>query len=158
MSIRCIYRKEKWLTIFGDTFVENNHDKCKIFYNWKEQKLKSSILIEDSNANDKIEINLIVYKEITNMSYMFENCSSLLSLPDISKLNTNNVNDISFMFYDCSSLLSLPDISKWNTNKVTNMNYMFAYCSSLSSLPDISKWNTNNVTYMHSMLSNCSSL
>ena len=50
------------------------------------------------------------------------------------------------MFNNCSSLLSLPDISKWNTNNVTDMSFMFVNCSSLSSLPDISKWNTNNVT------------
>ena len=52
---------------------------------------------------------------------MFSGCRSLLSLPDISKLNTINVTDMSYMFNDCSSISSLPDISKWNTNKVTNM-------------------------------------
>ena len=30
------------------------------------------------------------------------------------------------MFFGCSSLSSLPDISKWNTNNVTNMNNMFS--------------------------------
>ena len=34
-------------------------------------------------------------------------------LPNISKWNTNKVTDISFMFYNCSSLKLLPDISKW---------------------------------------------
>ena len=63
----------------------------------------------------------------------------LLSLPDISKWNTNNVTDISGIFSDCSSLSSLPDISKWNTNNVDDMNTIFWNCSSLSSLPDISK-------------------
>ena len=50
------------------------------------------------------------------------------------------------IFYECSSLISLPDISKWKTNNVTDMSYMFYRCSRLSSLPDISKWKTNNVT------------
>ena len=49
------------------------------------------------------------------------------------------------MFSRCSSLTSLPDISKWNTNSVTNISGMFSRCSSLSSLPDISKWNINNL-------------
>ena len=49
------------------------------------------------------------------------------------------------MFYNCTSLSSLPEISKWNTSNVTNMSYMFYNCTSLSSLPDISKWNTRNV-------------
>ena len=43
------------------------------------------------------------------------------------------------LFGECSSLKSLPDISKWNTNKVTDMSSLFYYCSSLESLPDISK-------------------
>ena len=45
------------------------------------------------------------------------------------------------LFGGCSSLSSLPDISKWNTNKVINMKSLFGGCSSLLSLPDISKWN-----------------
>ena len=43
------------------------------------------------------------------------------------------------MFYGCSSLLSLPDISKWNTNNVTYMNYMFYGCALLSSVFDFNK-------------------
>ena len=40
-------------------------------------------------------------------------------------MNTNNVTDMSYMFYECSSLSSLPDISEWNTINVTNMSFMF---------------------------------
>ena len=68
------------------------------------------------------------------MSYMFSGCSSIISLPDISKWNINNVNDTSYMFSGCSSLISLPDISKWNTNKVKYMSRMFSWCNSLISL------------------------
>ena len=32
------------------------------------------------------------------------------------------------MFAGCSSLSSLPDISKWNTNNAINMRYMFYGC------------------------------
>ena len=45
------------------------------------------------------------------------------------------------MFYICSSLMSLPDISKWNTENVIDMGRMFSICSSLVGLFDISKWN-----------------
>ena len=55
------------------------------------------------------------------MSYMFSKCSSLSSLPDISKWNTNNVTGIGAMFGRCPSLLSLPDISKWNTNNAIDI-------------------------------------
>ena len=53
---------------------------------------------------------------------MFNKCSSLISLPDISKWNTNNVTDMSCLFYGCSSLTNLPDISKWKIDNVTNLN------------------------------------
>ena len=84
MFIRYRYRKGKFIIkIFGDNFVKNNKNKCKIIYNGKEQELKSYILIEENNDYEYIEINLIVYKEIINMSFMFKDCSSLVSLPDI---------------------------------------------------------------------------
>ena len=43
---------------------------------------------------------------------------------------------MSYMFANCESLSSLPDISKWNTNNVTNMTTMFQECSSLTELPE----------------------
>ena len=43
------------------------------------------------------------------MSFMFSNCSSLSSLPDISKWNTKNVNYMSDMFYNCNPFLKIPD-------------------------------------------------
>ena len=54
-------------------------------------------------------------KNVTYMSGMFYGCSSLISLPNISKRDTKNVTYMSVMFYGCSSLISLPDISKWHT-------------------------------------------
>ena len=62
------------------------------------------------------------------------------------------------LFFICSSLKSLPDISKWNTKNVSNMDGLFCQCSSLKSLPDISRWNTKNVTDMSMLFSECSSL
>ena len=42
-------------------------------------------------------------------------------------------NDV-FKNEDKIPLLSLPDISKWNTQNVTDMSDMFRHCQSLSSL------------------------
>ena len=50
--------------------------------------------------------HLHIYNNITDMSNMFSNCSSLTSL-NLSNFNTNNVNNMSEMFSDCSSLTSL---------------------------------------------------
>ena len=85
------------------------------------------------------------FNYIFDMSYMFNECESLISLPDMSNWNTSNVIDMSYMFNGCKSLITLPDISKWNTSIVCDMCYMFNGCKSLISLPDISKWNTPKV-------------
>ena len=64
----------------------------------------------------KDNIKIEQYNYYLNMSEMFSNCLSLISLPDILKWNTNNVINIYKMFSNCLSLTSLPDISKWNTS------------------------------------------
>ena len=104
------------------------------------------------------DISKLNTKNVSNMNNMFSSCSSLKSLPDISKWDTKNVIDMGWMFDNCSFLESLPDLSKWNTKNVRNMDYMFSSCNSLQSLPDISEWNTKNVTKMILMFSNCNSL
>ena len=38
---------------------------------------------------------------------------------------------MSNMFSQCSSLISLPDISKWDTKNVTKMSDMFSECHNL---------------------------
>ena len=93
--------------------------------------------------------------KVTDMSYMFSLCSALTSL-DVTKFNTGNVTDMSYMFYKCSALTSL-DVTKFNTGNVTDMSYMFYRCSKLTSL-DVTKFNTENVTNMGNMFNSCSSL
>ena len=93
---------------------------------------------------------------VTNMSWMFYNCSSLKSL-DLSSFNTANVTDISYMFYGCSKLNSIDFGDNFNTANVTDMSLMFYGCSSLSSL-NLSSFNTANVTDMSLMFYDCSSL
>ena len=171
------------LTIFGNKFVKNNKEKCKIFYQNKFHELNEYLDISNyNNDKNKLEIKLTGINNITDMSYMFYNCStlisisdfdtknitnisnifngcsSLLELPDISKWDTRKFTDISQAFSNCSSLKSLPDISKWDTSHITNISYLFYNCSSLNTLPDLSKWNINNVTNISHMFSGCSSL
>ena len=128
----------------------------------KKSKTLSSIENNDFTNGDifpkENSFSSLINSKVTNVSYMFFGCKSLISLPDISKWNTENISDMSYMFFGCNSLISLPDISKWNTENVTNMDRMFYQCHSLTSLPDISKWNTKKVTDMISFFSFCNSL
>ena len=92
---------------------------------------------------------------VTDMSYMFFNCSSLTSL-DVTHFNTANVTNMESMFSLCSSLISL-NVTHFNTANVTDMSYMFSSCSSLTSL-DLSNFNTAKVTNMESMFRGSSNL
>ena len=173
------------IRLFGRRFVENNKDICKIIINEKEQDLCEFYEFEENseakflyvklkfNENPKnishmfrecsslISISDISNwdtSQVTDMSYLFEKCISLEYLPDISEWDISNVTDIKCMFKKCYNLKSLPDIGKWNTTNVTNMNYLFYFCNSLKTLPYIGNWNTGNVINMLYMFSQCSSL
>ena len=131
-----------------------------IYSNCSEITTKAKMEEKHDNSTINYIRGKIIYQHIYyyDMSYIFNNCWSLSSLPDITEWNTNNVSNMSRMFCNCKSLSSLPDISKWNTNNVEDMSLMFNNCYSLSSLPDISKWKTNNVKDMSRMFDNDESL
>jgi len=178
--------KEDKIRIFGEKFVNNNKDKCILTIYNKEYELCEYINkdIIPMNANI-LEIILTETSSITDISYMFSYCNSLLpisdfsnwrtnnvinmrgvfsycsvleSLPDISNWNTENVNDMSQMFSFCNSLLNLPNITNWKTKNVKNMSWMFAHCENLLSLPNISSWKTKNVNNMSYMFYCCYAL
>ena len=106
------------------------------------------------NLKTIIGMNYLNTSEVTNMTYMFDKCSSLKSL-NVS-FNMSKVHSLTGMFEDCSSLESL-DLSGWNTSKVTDMSEMFSFCRSLKSL-NVGGWNTANVLFMESMFQGCESL
>ena len=92
---------------------------------------------------------------VTNMAVMFSGCSSLSHL-DVTKLDTHAVTDMNGMFYGCSALTSI-DLSNFDTHAVRDMNYMFGSCSALTHL-DLSNFDTSAVTNMANMFSFCSAL
>ena len=92
----------------------------------------------------------------TSLYKFFANLTKLKTITGLEYLNTEKVTNMSYMFFNCSSLTSL-DVTHFNTAKVTNMNRLFAYCSSLTSL-DVTYFNTANVTGMNNMFYSCSAL
>ena len=138
----------KTIRIFGENFVKNNKNNCKLIINGKEQEIAEYLTIDDNIKKIIIEKFLIIrlkeIKTITDMSCLFSFCFSLKSLPNISKWNTENVINMRSLFRGCQKLYDLPDISNWNTKNVTDMSYMFCSCG-VTNLPDISKWNIENV-------------
>jgi len=153
------------IACYKDKVIENKDKLIALFSNKRnkgfEIKLRTINKIKDMNRiiiSNKLKLSKWNLNSVTNISYLFYNCKSLKSLPDISNWNINNVKNMSYLFYNCSSLSYLPDISKWNINNVKNMSYLFYNCRSIQFLPDISKWNTNNVINMSYLFYNCRSL
>ena len=86
----------------------------------------------------------------------FQDFKNLKQIKGIENLNTANVTDMSYMFKNCSNLAKL-DVTHFNTAKVTTMNSMFTRCSNLAEL-DVTHFNTANVTNMYEMFNGCSNL
>jgi len=124
-----------------------------------------------SNAKHQLaqavtEISQINTTGLTDFSYMFQNCNSLLTIPlldtssatttqsmfdncnsitEIPLLNTGNVTNMNAMFYRCYALTSVPQI---DTSKCTNTSSMFSGCNHLTSIPQIDTSNVTNMYYM----------
>lgn len=86
---------------------------------------------------------------VTNMEYMFDQCSYLTSIP---LLDTSNVTNMHATFFYCSKLSAIPTL---DTSKVTNMASMFHSCLQLTSIPAL---NVSNVIDMSDTFRYCSSL
>lgn len=117
----------------------------------------ASYMFLDCSNLVSINLNGFDTEQIIDMRSMFNGCSSLTSL-DLSNFKTTNVTDMRFMFNECNSLTSL-DLSNFDTAKVTNMHAMF-YSFSGNSLESINliSFDTSNVTDMSAMFSGCRNL
>ena len=81
------------------------------------------------------ELKAYDYSNITDMSFMFTNCKSLTTIPE---LNTSNVYYMNSMFGNCKLLGIIPEL---NTSNIKDMSFMFTNCKSLTTIPylDISR-------------------
>ena len=120
LSIRDLSDENFNITDINKSFDGNN------FYNYSEKSdISNEINKSETFYNDNLILPTIqkntyssAYNEINELNYFKENIFT-------------NVTNMSEMFRECSSLISLPDISKWDTKNVTNMSDMFDKCHNL---------------------------
>ena len=93
----------------------------------------------------------------TSLNGFFENLTRLETITGLEYLNTEKVTNMRYMFYNCSSLTSL-DVTHFNTATVTDMGYMFYNCSSLTTIYASSKFVTPQVSSSLNMFYNCKKL
>ena len=137
-------------TLEGKTLVKSYGD---IFY--KEFKHSNDVPWY-SDRESITNVDIIDKISPVSTAYWFSECNKITEIKNISNLDTSNVTDMSCMFYECSSLVSL-DVSSFDTRNVIGMSGMFDSCKSLTTL-DVSKFDTSNVTSMNCMFGFCSSL
>lgn len=78
--------------------------------------------------------------EGTDAQYMFFR----YPLNELPQLDTSNVTNMYYMFYECSNLTTIPQL---DTSNVTNMYYMFGYCNKLTTIPQLNGKKLINVRY-----------
>ena len=72
--------------------------KCEIIIN-KEKKKLNEYYEYVYNKKETIGINIIINEAISDLSYMFSNCTSLLSISNTLDLDTYNVINMRTAFY-----------------------------------------------------------
>ena len=140
LTFRCGYKK----TLGENEYALNSGEEKPAWYTLRYDI--NLVVFEASFANARP----------TSCYAWFQNFEKLSQIAGIENLNTANVTDMSYMFKDCSNLAKL-DVTHFNTAKVTNMRYMFTRCSNLAEL-DVTHFNTANVTNMYEMFNGCSNL
>ena len=99
MDINSIYKmgykieeNQNKLKILGTNFVKNNRNKAKLVINNKKSNLKDELLLKDINFPEyNLKIKMILLNNLSNRSYMFKDCESLLEL-----LINNNIQNKEF--------------------------------------------------------------
>ena len=147
------------------------------------EDLSYLLSIGSTNNISEVKLNGSIMNNVTNMTAMFQNCTSLTSI-DLSELGSNSLTSVGGMFYNCSSLIAI-NMSNFNfgltedlshlfftestnnvseikligsiMNNVTNMSYLFSEYSKLTSI-DLSGLGSNSLTSAHGMFSGCTGL
>ena len=89
----------------------------------------------------------------------FYNMANLTTITGMENLNTSEVTAMTGMFANCTSLTTL-DLSSFNTANVENMVAMFNGCTSLTTIYAGDGWTTDKVApaYGSAMFTNCTAL
>jgi len=91
-----------------DKKLSDSNEEEESFDLIKQQKNKEEA---NNKKNEEFEIRLKQLKNVKDISYMFAGCDSLKNVQDLD-WNNDNIINMAGIFNDCKSLISLPDLSK----------------------------------------------
>jgi surface protein len=147
----------------GDPYYEE-------FYNMRTNNGTNMAGLFSYCTAPELDLSNLDVSKVTNMKYMFSNCSSSVN---IDGWDTSNVTDMKYMFYRFFGSI---DVSKLDASKVTNAEYMFSttntdkiiltgmsfpsakslsrmFDSATGTTLDLSSWDISNITDMSYMFS-----
>ena len=155
-EIKIIYLANSNTTyrIFGHTFVENNKDNIELEIDGKTIGLIEEAALKEGDAEVKIKIK----KQLTNLSFMFSNCTHLKNIDELQFLDTREVTSFESMFEGCKLLMDINALLNWDVAKSINFKGMFEKCIALSDINVLLNWNVSNCTNFADMFSLCISL
>ena len=128
------YRKNVKNIVFDTSFADVRPTSC---YSWfyDMENLASITGIEYLNTS-----------QVTNMAYMFTNCSKLKTL-DLTHFDVAKVTTMVRMFQNSSALTTIMCNNDWYSEKVVSSTNMFDNCTSLVGAVAYSDDNSNNILY-----------
>lgn len=129
----------------GDTLYIAGNGSGKIIANED-----CGAMFEGFHASTITGLKLLDTSNVRDMSCMFMNCASVVTL-DLSSFDTSNVTDMSSMFLDCYNLYNLT-LTSFDTSNVGTMYGMFVNCHGLKTV-DLRSFNTSKVVSMEHMFS-----
>ena len=182
-----LFKIDDEIQIFGDDFVKNYRDKFALIINNEysdhlipNTKIKDNYLevILVQNSEDEIKDlscmfqncvflknfeeykghKLINFKDVEDISYMFNGCTEIKILDLILFPSFEKVTKMESVFSDCRNLTEIIGFDQWNTNKVKTMASMFNGCEQLDKINGIKRFKTKNVTDFSEMFCNCEKL
>lgn len=107
------------------------------------------------NLTELLHIDLLDTSAVTDMQFMFHDCSSL-EYVDVFGFDTSQVERMNAMFHGCAALQGI-NVGGFDTSKVISMTSMFNGCSALVVL-DVGRFKTDKVQSFDFMFNDCSSL
>ena len=134
------------IRILGNDFMENNRNKAKLIINNKKYGLKE-FLNDKEISSDKIKINMILNKDISNISHIFKNCPKLLeiSLYDDTKNIDNEIIYKSEVFNDCDIGYFEDSHEYIYNNFYNNKDDIYSICSEITKREESEVYDYNSV-------------
>jgi surface protein len=141
---------------FPRIYFNNGGDKEKILSveQWGDMEWDSMQNAFKGCANlDILALDAPNLSGVTNMTGMFENCTSLLANTSLNTWDISSVTRTDRLFYYAT--LFNQDISNWNVGNVVVMSQMFSGAGSFNQ--PLGNWDTSNVENMFAMFDTASS-